>query len=64
MAGSVAADAEEKNVPKLYSSHEHRKFIIDTDTGADDASALILAAKQPNVEILGVTVLVFSVFLL
>ena len=40
---------------------EHRKIIIDTDTGADDASALILAAKQQNVEILGVTVLVGNV---
>ncbi len=38
-----------------------RKIIIDTDTGADDASALILAAKSPNVEILGVTVLVGNV---
>lgn len=34
-----------------------RKVIIDTDTGADDASALILAAKSENIEILGVTVL-------
>ena len=40
---------------------EHRRIIIDTDTGADDASALILAAKQKNVEILGVTVLVGNV---
>ncbi len=30
---------------------------IDTDTGADDASALILAAKDPDIEIEGVTVL-------
>ncbi len=37
------------------------KIIIDTDTGADDASALILAAKSPNVEILGVTVLAGNV---
>lgn len=42
-------------------SREHRKIIIDTDTGADDASAMILAAKQENVEILGVTVLVGNV---
>ncbi len=42
-------------------AQEHRKVIIDTDTGADDASALILAAKQENVEILGVTVLVGNV---
>lgn len=40
---------------------EKRKVIIDTDTGADDASALILAAKQENVDILGVTVLVGNV---
>lgn len=40
---------------------EKRRLIIDSDTGADDASALILAAKQPNVEILGVTVLVGNV---
>ena len=42
-------------------STEPRKIIIDSDTGADDASALILAAKQENVEILGVTVLVGNV---
>ena len=30
--------------------------IIDTDTGGDDATALILAAKSKNIEILGVTV--------
>lgn len=40
-----------------------RKVIIDTDTGADDASALILAAKSPNIEILGVTVLAGNVSL-
>ncbi len=38
-----------------------RKVIIDTDTGADDASALILAAKSGNIDILGVTVLVGNV---
>ena len=42
-------------------STEPRKIIIDSDTGADDASALILAAKQKNVEILGVTVMVGNV---
>lgn len=36
-------------------------MIIDTDTGADDASALILAAKSPEIEILGITVLVGNV---
>ena len=38
-----------------------RKIIIDTDTGIDDASAIILAAKNKDVEILGVTVLVGNV---
>ncbi len=38
-----------------------RKLIIDTDTGADDASAIILAARSKNIELLGVTVLVGNV---
>lgn len=38
-----------------------RKVIIDTDTGADDASALILAARSPEIEIMGVTVLAGNV---
>ena len=38
-----------------------RKVIIDTDTGADDASALILAAGCRDIDILGVTVLVGNV---
>ena len=33
-----------------------RKVIIDTDTGGDDASAIIMAALQPEIDILGVTV--------
>ena len=40
-----------------------RKIIIDSDTGADDASAIILAAKNQEIEILGVTVLVGNVSL-
>lgn len=38
-----------------------KKLIIDTDTGADDAAALILAAKSKNADILGVTTLVGNV---
>ena len=38
-----------------------RNIIIDTDTGADDASALILAARQSDVNIVGVTVLLGNV---
>lgn len=43
---------------KEYTPAPTRKVIIDTDTGADDASALILAAKSKNIDILGVTTLV------
>ncbi len=32
------------------------KIIVDSDTAGDDAAALILAAKSPTIEILGVTV--------
>lgn len=58
---SETAAQETTAVQTDASLSEHRKVIIDTDTGADDASALILAAKQQNVEILGVTVLVGNV---
>ena len=43
------------------SATDTRKVIIDTDTGADDASALILAAKSGVFDILGVTTLVGNV---
>lgn len=33
-----------------------RKVIIDTDAGGDDAAAIIMAALQPEIDILGVTV--------
>ena len=54
LTGAFACVAEEEGA-------EPRKIIIDTDTGADDASALILAAKSPEVQILGVTVLAGNV---
>ena len=44
-----------------FDASQHRSIIIDTDTGADDASAIILAARYPNVDIKGVTVLVGNV---
>ena len=62
--GATAPDTtavQATTAAKPAASAEHRKVIIDSDTGADDASALILAAKQENVEILGVTVLVGNV---
>lgn len=43
-----------KRKGELNMSELHR-VIIDTDTGGDDAAAIILAAKSPNIEILGVT---------
>lgn len=42
-------------------ANARRKIIIDTDTGGDDAAALILAAKNDDVDILGVTVLAGNV---
>ena len=42
-------------------SNNNRHIIIDTDTGADDASAIILAAKEKDIDILGVTVLAGNV---
>ena len=40
---------------------ESHRIIIDTDTAGDDAAALIIAAKNPDIEILGVTVLAGNV---
>ena len=33
-----------------------RKMILDCDTGHDDAIALMVAARHPDIELLGVTV--------
>ncbi len=40
---------------------EVRRVIIDTDTGGDDALAILMAAKDPNIKIEGVTVLAGNV---
>lgn len=32
-----------------------KKLIIDTDTGVDDAQAIMVALADPNVDILGIT---------
>ncbi len=40
-----------------------RKFIIDTDTGSDDAVALIMAILDPDIDILGITTLAGNVTL-
>jgi len=38
-----------------------RKLLIDTDTASDDAVALILALKHPEIEVLGITVVAGNV---
>lgn len=32
-----------------------RHFLIDTDTGSDDAVALVIALRQPDIEVVGIT---------
>jgi len=32
-----------------------RKFLIDVDTGVDDAQALMLALSRPDVDVVGIT---------
>lgn len=34
-----------------------RRFIIDTDVGGDDAAAIVMALREPSIEILGITTL-------
>lgn len=63
-AGSSTPDQSqptESQITEKYTLSSPRKVIIDTDTGSDDASALILAAKAPNLDILGVTTLAGNV---
>lgn len=48
---TVKTKTEPKKLP-------YKKIIIDTDTGADDSSAIILAAAAKSADILGVTTLV------
>ena len=55
--GNPALPSEQPSEP----APAPRRIIIDTDTGADDASAIILAAMSDQVEIVGVTVLVGNV---
>lgn len=40
-----------------------RKFLIDTDTASDDAVALLMALRWPDVEVVGITVVVGNVSL-
>ncbi len=56
LSGCGAVDTENKTDKKSGKAQKH-KVIIDTDTGSDDAAALVLAATSDKLDILGVTVL-------
>lgn len=58
----IEVTSEDDTLEEDYSGKK-RKIIIDTDSGADDCAAIILAAKNPNVEILGVTTMMGNVSL-
>ncbi len=63
-AGSTAADPKAAGVSEnavVYTPGPQRHVIIDTDTGADDAAAIILAAMADNIDIKGITVLLGNV---
>ncbi|MBR1731802.1 MAG: nucleoside hydrolase, partial [Ruminococcus sp.] len=55
-AQDTTTDETSASDVKTNDASVKRKIIIDTDTAGDDASALIIAAKAENAEILGVTV--------
>ncbi|MBQ3417478.1 MAG: nucleoside hydrolase [Ruminococcus sp.] len=64
LGGCSAADTDiasgRESIPETtvpISEAERHKVIIDTDTGSDDAAALILAATSDRLDILGITVL-------
>ena len=38
-----------------------RKFIIDTDTASDDAVALVMALRQPDIDVQAITVVAGNV---
>jgi purine nucleosidase len=40
---------------------ERRRFIVDTDTASDDAVALLMALRRPDVEVLAITVVAGNV---
>lgn len=59
LSGCQATTQHADSLPEV----QPRKVIIDTDTGGDDAAAIIMAALQPEIDILGVTVVAGNVSL-
>ena len=60
--GNKSVEVDEKATENNTNTvTEKRKVIIDTDSGADDSSAIILAATRDDIDIVGVTVLVGNV---
>jgi purine nucleosidase len=41
--------------------HDRRRFVIDTDTASDDAVALLMALRHPDVEVVAITVVAGNV---
>ena len=58
---AVSDDSFKTFVESFYG--ENRRIIIDSDTGGDDALAILMAAMSPNITIEGVTVLQGNVLL-
>src|SRR5215469_5326989 len=48
------SEARPCNLPRVTRAMK-RKFLIDTDTASDDAVALIMALRSPEVEVVGIT---------
>ena len=56
-ADNGAGAAEPDSTATEMRFGENRRIIIDSDTGGDDALAILMAAKSPNITIEGVTVM-------
>lgn len=61
--GAVNSDNKSDKTKAATGKTQRHKVIIDTDTGSDDAAALVLAATSEQLDILGVTVLYGNVSL-
>ena len=57
----IQLNTDENDIENEVHTGPKRKIIIDTDTGADDSAAIILAAKNEYVKIIGVTTMAGNV---